>query len=230
MPSRPAGARLYRTLVVLGVPLRWWCRLEVRGRELMAPAGTGVLVVSNHDSWLDPLAIGDTLMRAGRPVRFLAKDTLWRSRILARMLDGIRQIPVSRGTGDLAALRAAADALADGEAICIFPEGTLSRGRRLRARRGVARIAQAAPQAQVLLVAVSGGTDLVRFPRRPRVLVELFLPARAPGAGEDHAQLATRLLDEIRERVPPVPAGRRPVDAPAAAEHADAAAGFAQHR
>ena len=84
-----AGARLYRLLVMLGVPLRWWCRLEVTGREALPRPGDGVLVVANHDSWLDPLAIGDTLMRAGRPLRFLAMDTLWRWRLTARVLDGM---------------------------------------------------------------------------------------------------------------------------------------------
>ena len=95
------------------------------------------------------------------------------------MLDGIRQIPIRRGAGDAAALQAAVDALDDGEAVCIFPEGGLSRGRRLRAHRGVARLIEASPDAQVVLAAVTGGTDLVRFPRRPRVRVELFRPTDA---------------------------------------------------
>ncbi|MGO8905839.1 MAG: lysophospholipid acyltransferase family protein [Solirubrobacteraceae bacterium] len=206
-----AGVRLYRLLVILGVPLRWWCRLEVHGREILPRPGTGLLVVPNHDSMLDPLAVGDTLMRAGRPLRFLAMDSLWRWRLAARVLDGIRQIPIRREAGDAAALQAAVDALSDGEAICIFPEGRLSRGQRLRARRGVARIIEASPDAQIVLAAVVGGTDLARFPRRPRVRVELFRPTdAAPRTGEDHAALAARLLEEIRERVPPVAAGRHP--------------------
>lgn len=195
----------------LGVPLRWWCRLEVRGRDVLPPAGTGTLLVANHDSWLDPLALADTLMRAGRPLRFLAKGTLWRSAPIAWLLDALRQIPIRRGGGDSGALDAAVHALGDGEAVCIFPEGTLSRGRRLRARRGVARLAQAVPDGAVVLAAVRGGTDLIRFPRRPRVEVELFLPTGGPARpDEDPAALAARLLDEIRERVPPVPCGRRP--------------------
>ena len=126
------------------------------------------------------------------------------------MLDGTRQIPIDRGAGDVAALETAVAALREGEAVCIFPEGTISRGQYLRARRGVARLAEAAPDARIVLAAVSGGTDLVRFPRRPRVVVELFAPAdghRLPG--EDHAAFAGRLLGEIRERVAPVAAGRR---------------------
>ena len=217
-----AGVRLYRLLVLLGVPLRWWCRLEVRGRDALPQPGMGLLVVANHDSMLDPLAIADTVMRAGRPLRFLAMDSLWRWRPVATVLDGTRQIPIRRGAGDIEALQAAVDALAGGEAICIFPEGGLSRGQRLRARRGVARIIQASPDAHVVLAAVAGGTDLACFPRRPQVRVRLFRPTGATRRpGEDHAALAARLLEEIRERVPPVAAGRHAHD-PASTRHPDA--------
>ncbi len=210
MQARHAGERLYRLLVLLGVPLRRWCRLEVHGREALPPANVAVLVVANHDSMLDPLVVADTLMRAGRPLRFLAMDRLWRWRIVAAVMDGVRQIPIRRGAGDTAALQAAVDALTNGEAICIFPEGALSGGRQVRARRGVARLIHASPEAQVVLAAVAGGTDLVRFPRRPRVSIELFRPAGPTHRqGEDHAALAGRLLAEIRARVPPVAAGRR---------------------
>jgi 1-acyl-sn-glycerol-3-phosphate acyltransferase len=195
--------------VILGTPLRWWCRLEVRGLERLRAPG-GILLVANHDSWLDPLALGEICMRVRRPLRFLAKAGLWRNPLIARLLDGIRQIPIQRGAGDLAALEVATSALGDGETVCIFLEGTISRGERLRARRGVARLSEAAPEALVVLAAVEGGTDLLRFPRRPRVTVELFLPAGGqPRIGEDHQALADRLLDELRDRVPPVAAGRR---------------------
>ena len=93
---------------------------------------------------------------------------------------------------------------------CVFPEGRLSRGERLRARSGVARLASWCPGVAVVLCAVSGTTDYVRFPRRPRVAVSFFLPQGGqPRAGEEPAELAARLLEEIRQNVPPVPAGRR---------------------
>jgi len=204
---------LYRLLVLVGVPLRRWCRLEVCGRDVLPPSDTAVLVVANHDSMLDPLVIADTLMRAGRPLRFLAMDTLWRWSLVAIVLDGVRQIPIRRGASDTEALQAAMDALNNCEAICIFPEGALSRGRRVRAHRGVARLIRASPNAQVVLAAIAGSTDLARFPRRPRVRVELFRPTDAiRRPGEDQAALAARLLEEIRERVPPVAAGRGPSD------------------
>jgi 1-acyl-sn-glycerol-3-phosphate acyltransferase len=208
MRRRAPGERLYRTLVILGTPLRSWCRLEVHGVDQLRAPG-GVLLVANHDSYLDPLALGEAAMRVRRPLRFLARANLWRLWPVRAVLDGIRQIPIQRGTGDVAALEQAVNALRAGEAVCIFPEGTISRGERLRARRGVARLAQAAPDARIVLAAVRGGVDLVRVPRRPRVVVELFAPRTGQASPhEDQAELAGRLLGEIRDRVPPAAGGR----------------------
>jgi 1-acyl-sn-glycerol-3-phosphate acyltransferase len=121
------------------------------------------------------------------------------------------QIPIERGAGDRGALAKAIEALRAGEAVCVFPEGKLSLGERLPARSGVGWLASSCPRAPVVLCAVEGTTDFVRFPRRPRVSLSFFEPAGGqPGADEDPKQLATRLLEEIRERVPPAPAGRRP--------------------
>ena len=203
------GERLYRALVTLLSPLRTWVRLEVHGVENLRAPG-GVLLVANHDSSVDPLALAEAAMRVRRPLRFLTRANLWRLWPLGTVLDGTRQIPIERGAGDVAPLEQAVSALHAGEAVCIFPEGTISGGKRLRARRGVARLAEAAPDARIVLGAVSGGTDLVRFPRRPRVVVELFAPQAGHALpGEDHGAFATRLLGEIRERVPPAAAGRR---------------------
>lgn len=189
-------------------PLRSWARLEVAGLEVV-PATGPILLVSNHDSLLDPLALIDAMMWRGRQLRFLAKSTLWDSRVLASVLDRAGQIPIRRGQGDEAALGAAISALERGEAIGIFPEGTISRGQRLRARKGVARLVRACPGVPVVLAAVRGGTDLARFPSRPRVTVEFFLPGTGqPDPGEEPDELSERLLAEIREKVPPI--ARRP--------------------
>jgi len=196
------GWRLYQTIRYTLRWLRWWVRLEVRGLENL-PASGPALVVSNHDSWLDPLVIIEAMMWKRRQLRFLAKSTLWKSKVLAWILDGAAQIPIRRGESDIAAMEAAVNALDRGETIGVFPEGTLSRGEKLRARRGVARLALARPEVPVVLVAVEGGTKLRRFPKRPRVAIEFFRPAGGQSEpGEDPAELSRRLLDEIREKVP----------------------------
>jgi len=200
---------IYALLARLLSPLAWWGRLRVQGREAV-PASGPVLVVPNHDSQWDPV-VAALALRGRRQLRFLARASLWRIPGLGPILYAAGQIPIKRGAGDVRALDEAIAALRGGAAVCIFPEGTLSRGTRLRARSGVGRLAAACPEAPIVLCAVTGAVDYVRFPRRPRVEVTFFEPAGArPAAGEGPGELAERLLGRLRERVAPVPAGRSP--------------------
>ena len=198
----------YDLIATLLRPVAWWGRLRVDGPEAVPERGP-LLVVPNHDSQWDPVLVGLAL-RGRRRLRFLARASLWRILGLGPILYAIGQIPVRRGTGDAAALESAIDALASGEAVCVFPEGGLSWGERVRARSGVGRLAAACPQARIVLCAVEGTTTFARFPRRPRVRVAFFVPENGdPRPEETPAEVATRLLDQIRARVPPTPAGRR---------------------
>lgn len=200
--SERRGWWLYQTIRLILRPLRRWARLQAKGLELLPESG-GALIVSNHDSWLDPLAMIEVMMWRKRQLRFLAKHTLWRSRLLAWVLDRTGQIPIRRGEGDVGALEAVTDAVGRGETIGIFPEGTFSRGKNLRARRGISRLAGACPDVPIVLVAVTGGTDLKRFPKRPRVTVEFFEPATGlPDPTTDSRGFAQSLLDQIRARAP----------------------------
>jgi 1-acyl-sn-glycerol-3-phosphate acyltransferase len=199
---------LYDLVCALLRPLAWWGRLRVDGLD-QVPAAGPLLVVPNHDSQWDPILAG-LAIKPRRRLRFLARASLWRIPGLAPILYGLGQIPIRRGAGDAKALEQAVEALRDGGAVCVFCEGGLSWGERLRARSGVGRLAQWCPGVQVVLCTVEGTTEYVRFPRRPRVRVSFYPPADGdPRPDEEPAELATRLLDELRTRVPPAPAGRR---------------------
>jgi 1-acyl-sn-glycerol-3-phosphate acyltransferase len=199
----------YRFVMAACSPIvRRWGRLRVSGLEHL-PADGPVLLAGNHDSYWDPVAVG-IAARPRRQIQALAKASLWKPG-LGRILDGMGQIPIERGSGDSGALDRAVAELRAGACIGIFPEGTRSLGRELRPRSGFGRLAAAAPEARVVCVAVTGTTDIARFPRRPRVAVRFFAPAEGgPRPGEDAAALAARLLAEIRAQAPRVPAGRRP--------------------
>lgn len=200
--------RLYRLIAFLLQPAAWWGRMAVEGLERVPAAGP-LLVVPNHDSQMDPVIVGLALRRR-RQLRYLARANLWKIRGLGPILSGMGQIPIERGAGDRGALGNAETALADGQAVCIFPEGRLSLGRRVRARSGVGWLARACPEARIVLCAVSGTTDFVRFPRRPRVRVEVFEPdGGQPSTDEEPSELAERLLEQLRRRVPPTEAGRK---------------------
>jgi 1-acyl-sn-glycerol-3-phosphate acyltransferase len=199
---------LYDFAAALMRPAAWWGRLRVEGLDAVPSEGP-LLVVPNHDSQWDPILIG-LAIKPRRRLRFLARASLWKIPGLGPLLYGIGQIPIRRGTGDSGALEKAVEALRAGEAICVFPEGGLSWGERLRARSGVGRLAGWCPGVRVVCCTVEGTTDYARFPRRPRVKVTFFCPAAGdPQPGEEAPVLSARLLDEIRDRVAPAPAGRR---------------------
>jgi 1-acyl-sn-glycerol-3-phosphate acyltransferase len=182
--------------------------MQVNGLENLPRSGP-VLIAGNHDSQMDPVAIG-VAARKHRQIRALAKSTLWDVKPLAPILNGMGQIPIQRGKGDVGALDKAIEALREGACIGVFPEGTRSLGRELRARSGIGRLAEAVPETEIVLVAVTGTTDYARFPKRPRVTVTFSRPAEGGyRIGEDHGEFAARLLSEVRSAAPISPAGRK---------------------
>ncbi len=209
MAPRTPISRTYRfAMAVNRPPIRWWGRLQVDGLEHL-PADGPTLICGNHDSHWDPVAIGVAAMPR-RQIRALAKASMWKRPGLRQILNGMGQIPIQRGAGDGEAMRTAIEELRGGACIGIFPEGTLSYGKVLRARSGIGRLAIDVPETQVVCCAVTGTVDLVRFPRRPAITVSFFPPAGGgPQPGEAPGAFAERLLEEIRERAPRVKAGRR---------------------
>ncbi len=202
---------VYDFVAALLRPLAWWGRLRVAGLDQVSPEGP-LLVVPNHDSQWDPVLVG-LAIKPRRRLRFLARASLWRIPGLGPLLYALNQIPIRRGAGDAGALEKAIDALKRGQSVCVFPEGGLSWGERLRARSGAGRLAKSCPEAEVVLCAVEGCTEYVRFPRRPRVRVTFF-SADAGGSrpGEEASELATRLLDRgqsTRATYPGWPPGPR---------------------
>ena len=194
--------RTYRIAMALNLPVSWWGRLEVSGVETL-PASGPLLLVGNHDSHWDPVMVG-VAARRRRMIRALAKSTLWDVKGLSWILDGMGQIPIVRGAGDARALANAVEALRGGSCIGVFPEGTRSKGRVMRARSGVGRLALEVPEAHVSCVAITGTADLSGFPHRPRVTIRFFDPEGGqPRAGEDPGELSARLLAEIRALAPP---------------------------
>ena len=206
---------MYRFTMGLSSPIvRWWGRLEVQGLEIL-PAQGPTLLIGNHDSYWDPVAVGVAALKR-RQVKALAKSSMWKIKGLNKVLDGMGQIPIDRGAGDIRALDRAIEELRAGACIGVFPEGTRSLGRTLRARSGVGRLAAAVPEAEIVCVAIEGTTDIPRFPKRPRVRVSFFRPAEGGlQNGEEAAAFAARLLAEARTRAPISHAGRRPKPVPA---------------
>ena len=137
------------------------------------PREGGIIVAANHVSEIDPLVVGHYLINHGRPPRFLAKAELFRKPPLKWIVEGAKQIPVSRHASDAsAALVPAVDALGRGECVLIYPEGSATRDPDLwpmKARTGVARVALMSG-APVIPIAMWGPEAILPYKaRRPKL-------------------------------------------------------------
>lgn len=112
--------------------------LFVQGEENI-PATGAVLMVSNHTSYLDPVAIGDA---STRRVCFMAKAELFANKTLDFLLRGVDSYPVKRGESDRSAFKTTFALLDEGRVVCIFPEGSRQDGETLgKAEAGAALFA-----------------------------------------------------------------------------------------
>lgn len=147
-----------------------YARFDIAGVERIPREGPAI-VVANHRSYFDTVAVGVTVARAGRPVRFLGKREVFDAPVvgqIARALGGIR---VDRGSGSTAPLIEAERALRAGELVALMPQGTIPRGEAffdpvLKGRPGAARLAHAT-RAPVIPIGL-WGTEAV-WPRSARV-------------------------------------------------------------
>lgn len=150
-------------------------RVKLLGRDNIPEKG-GALLVCNHMSFVDVLLL---IAATDRPIRFLMFQDIYDLPALKPFARMMRAIPISselRPRDMIRSLRTASDAIRNGEVVCIFAEGQISRtGQMLPFRRGMERIMQDvdAPIVPVALHGVWGSIFsfenrrfLWKFPRR----------------------------------------------------------------
>jgi 1-acyl-sn-glycerol-3-phosphate acyltransferase len=142
-PVEPTYRRALRLIHFL---IRGLIRRDWRDQAKLPQTG-GVVVVVNHISNVDPIAVAQYLAFSGRWGKFLAKDSLFRVPVVGRVLAAAGQIPVhrnSRTAGD--ALSTAIEAVRQGKCVVVYPEGTITTDPELwpmAGKTGAARIAYA---------------------------------------------------------------------------------------
>jgi 1-acyl-sn-glycerol-3-phosphate acyltransferase len=199
----PFGYRLAKA--VLGGPLRLLYPVRVQGLDNL-PGDGPVILAANHLSFMDSIFLA---LISPRPVAFIAKAEYFERRLTRWMFRGTGQIPLRRGSPASArrAMASAADVLARGGTLGIYPEGTRSRDGKLhRGNPGPARLALAtgAPIVPVGLI----GTDHVqspgeRLPRPNRMVTVKFGSARnlrnddEAGEAADLREATDRLMRDI---------------------------------
>jgi 1-acyl-sn-glycerol-3-phosphate acyltransferase len=125
----PISSAVARRLAAVYMEL---CHRWKRGNACRIPVTGPAIVVSNHGSILDPLAVGIGSRR--RLVRFLISHKYFDLPLLKHLFSALGFIPVDRSAPDTAGMRAALRALKSGDVVGIFPEGDI--GRHLLPRKG----------------------------------------------------------------------------------------------
>ena len=167
------------------------------GREYARLKG-GLIVASNHRSFLDPFAVGGCLPWR-RPMNYVAKVELFERRWQGWILSRLGAFPIRRGESDEEAMETARLIVERGGAVCIFPEGTrIRRGTLGHPKRGVGRLALQTG-APVIPTAVLGTEDVRRGWRiRPhRIKVRLGRAMTFPQAEEPSQALAETVTGRI---------------------------------
>jgi 1-acyl-sn-glycerol-3-phosphate acyltransferase len=160
------------TVIVFRPLLHVLVRNKWSGRENIPRTGP-VILAPNHMSYLDWGTDSLFFYESGRYPTFMIKASAFKVPFIGRLLVGCGQIPVNRGAADAAqAIKQGEQALAEGAAVIVYPEGTATRDPGLwpmAAKTGVARLALATGT-PVIPVARWGTQDVLPYgSKKPRL-------------------------------------------------------------
>jgi 1-acyl-sn-glycerol-3-phosphate acyltransferase len=166
------------------------------------PLSGPVILASNHASVLDPPLAGSDVRRK---INFLARESLFDSPLIGRVLHSWSAVPVDREGGGAKGLKAILDRLLAGGAIILFPEGTRTRDGKLQPARPGIGLTVIKSEAVVVPVRVFGTFEAfgrhMRFPRPRRVLVKYGEPMKFEALRAEAKNCSKARLKEIYQQV-----------------------------
>ncbi len=137
--------------------------LKVFGMENIPKTG-GVLLISNHESYLDPVLVA---VRLERTMSYFAKSELFKNPIGAWVIRSLNAFPVRQGKGDTSAVKETIRRLQEGHILNIYPEGSRTEtGELLPIQAGVALVIK---RAAVPVVPVVIDGSFKAWPRTRKV-------------------------------------------------------------
>jgi 1-acyl-sn-glycerol-3-phosphate acyltransferase len=186
---------------VVGLMGRGFWNLKQRGLDNIPQKG-GLLIASNHQSYLDPFLISVPI---NRPLRFLAWNEALEWPVAGRMMKLMGAWPLQIQGSDPAAIRRSIQWLRDGGALVIFPEGGrgLPNGSMVRFKGGAARLALEA-EVPILPVTIRGANRVWPagrlVPRMGRIEV-VYHPLHhvKQNEGEETRECARRESEKLAE-------------------------------
>ncbi len=157
----------YHSLFTLGFSIR------LQGQRNMPWSGP-VLLVANHQSFLDPLLVG---LVARRPLVYLARRTLFRNRIFGAMIRSLNAVPIDQDGIGLDGIRTVLEQLSFGKAIAIYPEGARTEDGQMHPLKPGIHLLIRKAQVPIVPVGIAGAYDAWPIWRSYPIAAPLFLPA-----------------------------------------------------
>ena len=173
-------------------------RIRVTHRERL-PARGGVLVVSNHQSYLDPVLVAVGMPRPFHP---MARESLFRFPPFAWIIRSLNAFPVRRASADLGAIREALRRLEGGAVVLMFAEGTRTRDGSIGPIHGGPITIAARAGVPVVPVVIDGAFEAwpkgQRLPHPHPIRVACGRPLSAEEVASGDTQ---KLVEELRRRM-----------------------------
>ncbi len=164
--------------VFAGILCRVMFDLKVRGREHLPRRG-GVLIVSNHQSYIDPVVLAVTF---DRPFAYLADAYLFKFKPFAWLIRKLNAFPIKTGSGDVGAMKETIRLLQSGEVLNVYPEGHRTRHGGLQKVEGGVALAIRRAKVPVMPAIIVGAYEAFSrhslLPRTGRVRVMFGPPMR----------------------------------------------------
>ncbi|HWE97707.1 MAG TPA: lysophospholipid acyltransferase family protein [Tepidisphaeraceae bacterium] len=185
--------------------------LKVYGAYHVPKTG-GALVISNHQSYLDPVILA---LGLDRTLSYMAKSQLFKNPVFAWLIRSLNAFPVEQGAGDIGAVKESIARLQGGFLLNVFPEGSRTEdGEILPMEKGVALLIRRAKVPVVPAVITGSFEAWPKSRKRPKthaIRVVYGSPLNLTNMDRDEI-LATidktlrKMYDDLREgKIPPSP-------------------------
>lgn len=186
--------------VVCGFFLKTVRRMEIRGAENI-PLQGGLVLVSNHRSYWDPVVIGCAMPKK-RQIFFMAKHELFKVPLLSPVITRLGAFPVKRGGADRTAIRTALGHLAEGRVVGIFPEGTRSKNQdMLEPHMGAAMLSTrtGSPVLPVAVIGTKGFFGKVKIVFGTPINPDTPQPGGAKAGRNELAAISRAIMDRVAD-------------------------------
>jgi 1-acyl-sn-glycerol-3-phosphate acyltransferase len=190
--------------------------MRFQGLENVPSTGPFILAV-NHQSFLDPMFVGIPLKGQ---LCFMARDTLFKSKIFGPLFLSVKAIPVRRGQADISSIKMIIARLKKGEGVCLFPEATRTTDGKIAPFKGGFGLLCRRGNSPVIPVLIDGAFEC--WPRHKKlfkpgskVTITYGKPISAEHVMEmeddDFAKLLTDTLRNMQSQIR-ISKGKQPLD------------------